>query len=87
MISWLISNEVTFKYQNNEALVYIYIHVHDVIQDVERKKERKTPEAMEKCKMRVASGGMYMYNYIKLYHHVILVITCYYLLRITNAQK
>ena len=34
--------------------VWIYIHVctyesiHDVIRDVERKKERKTPEAMEK---------------------------------------
>ena len=25
----------------------MYIHVHDVIGDVERKKERKTPEAME----------------------------------------
>ena len=39
-----------------------YIHVHDVIGDVERekerKKERKTPEAMEKLKMRVASGGI-----------------------------
>ena len=27
---------------------YMY-NVHDVIRDVERKKERKTPEAMEKC--------------------------------------
>ena len=37
----------------------MYVHVHDVTGDVERKKERKkerkTPEAMEKWKMRVAS--------------------------------
>ena len=40
--------------------------IHDVIRDVERKKEkkkerkkeRKIPEAMEKWKMRVASGGI-----------------------------
>ena len=31
------------------------IYIHDVIRDVEGKKERKTPEAMEKWKMRVAS--------------------------------
>ena len=31
------------------TLVYIHVfHVHDVIGDVERKKERKTPEAIEK---------------------------------------
>ena len=33
--------------------VHVHVHVnntniHDVIRDVERKKERKTPEAMEK---------------------------------------
>ena len=29
-------------------IIHIHVHVHDVIGDVERKKERKTPEAMEK---------------------------------------
>ena len=28
--------------------VHVQVHIHDVIRDVERKKERKTPEAMEK---------------------------------------
>ena len=32
----------------NLLLDYIHVHVHDVTGDVERKKERKTPEAMEK---------------------------------------
>ena len=52
--------EVTCIYTSN-ALYYIYnvhVHVHDVIRDVERKKERKTPEANGKTKMRVASGGI-----------------------------
>ena len=31
------------------------VHVHDVIGDVERKKERKTPEANGKMNMRVAT--------------------------------
>ena len=30
--------------------------------DIERKKERKTPEAMEKCKMRVSSGEIRTHN-------------------------
>ena len=78
--------EVFFKNQ----LIYSPYTVHDVIRDVERKKERekerKTPKAMEKWKMRVASGGIrtydtlysrqmlyqlsYMYMYIVQYVHV-----------------
>ena len=35
----------------------VFIHVHDVIRDVERKKERKTPEAMEKWKWELPQVG------------------------------
>ena len=39
-----------YMYMYTCTCVLKYIHVHDVIGDVERKrkKERKTPEAMEK---------------------------------------
>ena len=49
------------------VFVCLCVYIHDVIRDVDRKKERqkerkterkKTPEAMEKRKMRVASGGI-----------------------------
>ena len=38
-------------------LVHVHVRVHDVIGDVERKKERKK-ESNGKMKMRVASGGI-----------------------------
>ena len=45
------------------CVIYLYnTYIHDVIGDVERKKERekerKTPEANGKIKTRVASGGI-----------------------------
>ena len=47
------------------------IYIHDVIRDVEGKKERKTPEAMEKWKMRVASGGIRTHNTLYMYMYKI----------------
>ena len=46
---------------NTCTCVHCIYKVHDVIRDVERKKEERH-RGNGKMKMRVASGGMYMYN-------------------------
>ena len=54
------------------ALV-IHNYIHDVIGDLERKKERKTPEAMEKWKWELPQ--VYMYYYIVNVSHIT-PVTC-----------
>ena len=44
--------------------------IHDVTGDVERKTERKTLEAMEKWKTRVASGGIQTHDILYTHAHV-----------------
>ena len=46
-------SHVTYQQPHTNMNIHVhkisgYIYIHDVIRDVERKKERKTPEAMEK---------------------------------------
>ena len=61
-IEWKHSIQVT-----GCTILQVYDVTGVVERKTERKKEWKTPEAMEKCKMRVVSGGMYiiivMYQY------------------------